>query len=128
MPVDRGGALVPGCESAVPAAAELVQELAQIDDADLDLARRRGMHVAAEQELEHRDVPADGAVSQRAPAEEGAAERAERPACPRAGASVGAEAGASLERLGRVHGLRTGDRVDRPAVEPVGAEGDLQPG
>src|SRR5205814_5566852 len=84
--------------------------------------------VAREQELKHGDVPAEHAQTQRPPAEERLAERAERLARPQPGEAVDLKAGPPLEGFRRAHRLGPGDRVDRPAVEVVRAQSDLEPG
>ena len=84
--------------------------------------------VAGEEELEHRDIPAEHPQAQRPPAEERLAERAEGLARAQAGKAVDRQAGTPLEGLRRAGRLRPGDRVDRAPVEPVRAQGDLEPG
>ena len=81
-----------------------------------------------ERELEHGDVPPEGAPLEHAPRAQRTPERPERgPRLP-AGDAVDRKARALLERAHR--GPRAGpvDRVDRPVVEPPRAQGDLEPG
>src|SRR5215472_1784728 len=81
-----------------------------------------------EEELEHRDVPAEGAAVQRPRAEERAAERTEGRARPLVGDAGDGQPVALLKGANRGDGLRSRDRVDRAAVETLGAQGDLQAG
>jgi hypothetical protein len=81
---------------------------------------------AREHVLQHRDVPADVPAAQGAAAEDGRPERTERAPRRGAGASVDREPGTPLECLRRAHRHRPRDRVDRPLVEPVCAQGDLK--
>jgi hypothetical protein len=82
---------------------------------------------AREQELEHRDVPAEPAGDERPRAEERVAERAEPHACALADDPVRGEPFLALEGLERGPRLRPHDPVDLAEVEAVRAQCDLQP-
>jgi hypothetical protein len=78
-----------------------------------------GVHAAPRQEeLEHRDIPAEVAWAQRPSAEEGPAEWAERRAQTRICRPV-PEPVAGLERLDRRGGSRPGEAVDLREIETV---------
>ena len=112
---------------------------AEMHHALVALERRAGLlaHVAVEravvdaaaheQELEHRDVPAEVALPERARPEERPAERPERGARVDVG-GADSQVMAALEGVYRSRRSRPGDPVDRGEVEPVRAQGDLQPG
>jgi hypothetical protein len=82
--------------------------------------------LAHEQELEHRHVPAERAVVKCARAEERAAERPHRGSRARVREARDREALNLLEGAGRGNGPRARDRVDRPAIEALGAQRHLQ--
>ena len=89
---------------------------------------RRAEALAHEQELEHRDVPAERARAQRPRPEERPAERAERPARPDVGEAGDRQPLASLERAGSAHGRRPDDAVDLAQVQALSTQGHLEPG
>ena len=89
--------------------------------------RTRRVTGAAQQELQHRDVPADIAADDRPVAEKRPPERAESLSCLLAGDPVRGEPGPQLKDLDGARRRRPADRVDLPGVEVLGAQGDLQP-
>jgi hypothetical protein len=84
--------------------------------------------VAGQQPLQRRHVPAAGAGRQDPAAQPRPPAPAERAARRRAGHPVDREPAAGLEAAHRRAGLRPAHAVDRPAVEPLGAQGDLERG
>ncbi len=87
-----------------------------------------GEPAPSEPELEHGDVPAERADGQRAPAEERPATLAECAPRRRAELAVRHEPSRPLETHESVSGQLPADAVDRPGVEPVGAQRDLERG
>jgi hypothetical protein len=87
----------------------------------------RAVAARTEQELEYRDVEADGALRQVATAEQRAAERPERGARPLPRAPVDGEPGARLEQPHRGDRPGAGDAIDRARVDAVRLERDLEP-
>ncbi len=81
-----------------------------------------------EQELEDADVIAAHAAPKGPGSEEGSPVRAQCGACSRSCQAVDREPLPSLERANRAHRLRPLDAVDRPSVETVVAQSDLEPG
>ena len=81
-----------------------------------------------EHELEHGYVPAELAAPQRARAEERSSERTERLPRARIGDARDTQAVGPLEGSDSGDGLRPRDRIDRTAVEALGAQRHLQAG
>jgi hypothetical protein len=84
--------------------------------------------VPLEQELEHADVVAAHASPHDAAAEERSPWSSECGSRPRPGEAVDSEPVPPLEDTDGAHGLGPLDGVDRPAVEAVLSERDLEPG
>ena len=79
-----------------------------------------------EEELQHRDVPAEVAAPQDPRTEERLTERPERKTC--AGVRrTDRQPVRTLERMHRRRRARAGDAVDLCEIQPVRAQGDLQP-
>ena len=80
-----------------------------------------------QEELQHGDVPAELAARERSRAEERRAERAELAARLQVGDARDVQPVDALERAHRGDGLRPDDRVDRPEIEALRAQRDLEP-
>jgi hypothetical protein len=84
--------------------------------------------VGGEQELQRCHIPAPSADDQRPRAQRRPAPPTEGAAGPRAGDAIHSEAASRLQATDRRPGRRTADAVHRPAIEPLGAQRNLQRG
>ena len=89
---------------------------------------RDELAAACEQELQHRDIPAECSATERPLAEERAAERAHCPPRRRPGFPVDMQADPVLEPADAASRRRSRNAVDRPEIEAIRPQRDLKTG